>query len=90
MTTNQSYFDFRLHLPQEIDWLPHKEAARFMGISESQYRKDSLLLEKIGVLKREKKGCNRENLGILLAFREYVRERGRESAAFKIVNKIGD
>jgi hypothetical protein len=74
-------------LPLTIDWLPHDQAASFLGIHISQYRRDLALLNDLGLIQRKKygKGSDRVTLELLQEFRQLVKERGRYDAALEII-----
>ncbi|MGL4379307.1 MAG: hypothetical protein ACRCT1_22910 [Microcoleaceae cyanobacterium] len=85
MTTVQA----EINLPSLIDWLTHAQASSFLGIHESQYRRDLSLLHDLGIITRDKyaKGCDRETLETLSEFRQLAHQRGRKAACKEILRR---
>lgn len=74
-------------IPLTIDWLPHAQIAAFLGIHESQYRRDLSLLNTLGIISRDEycKGYDRETVEILFRFRKLVQKKRRKQAAREIL-----
>lgn len=77
----------KIELPSTICWLSHEQSANFLGVHISQYRRDSSLLDSLGIIQRDKyaKGCDRNTLETLQEFRRLAVQRGRKSAAKELL-----
>lgn len=79
-------------IPPTIDWLSNAQILDFLGICESQYRRDLSLLEEIGLVVRDNycKGHDRHTIQVLSEFRILVKERGRKDAAREIFERYNN
>lgn len=93
MTTAHRPFIKRLSdaLPESIDWLPHQSLEAFLGISESQRRRDTAVLQELKPMgwkyTQYSRGYRREAVEVFWVFRQLVKLMGRTEAIAEI-NKV--